>query len=239
MERLQAGTEQELNMILREMVEEMGATRICSNTEAARLVRGREDDEAIEWMSAQKSKMEKIATVWDCKRGDMVTIRVETNDDDKPTRLVQGKVTEIPNRVLTRCRQKTEREVITVDDEEYQVDTVILISITKQTPAKSAMEEADSPTSTRDTGGAKPSPSPSQVRQPKRHRRQEFESPSVQNNTREEESEFRYRFIRYGTHHNVIASSTISTTRINTKLAKQEHMVGRVRDDGAGNHEGT
>ena len=87
MERLQADTEQELNRILREMVEEtMSATRICSNKEAARLVRGSEDDDAIEWVIAQKNKMEKIAAVWDCKRGDMVTIRVETNDDDKPTR---------------------------------------------------------------------------------------------------------------------------------------------------------
>ena len=68
---------------------------------------------------------------------------------NRPGSMVQGKVTEIPSRVLTQCRQKTEHEVITLDEEEYQVSTVI--SIIKQTPIKSVVKEADSPTSTRDT----------------------------------------------------------------------------------------
>ena len=64
MERFQADTEQELNRGLREMVrEEMSSTQICSNEEAAQIVKGSDGKEAVEWAVSQRNAMEKMAAV--------------------------------------------------------------------------------------------------------------------------------------------------------------------------------
>ena len=188
MERYQADTEQELNMRFKETV---GGTtnrmQICSNKEAARLVRGSEDEEAVNWVIAQRNKMEKTAAVRDCERGDVVTTRGDTNNEDKPIRVVQGTITGIPNTTLSQFRQKTVHEVITLDANEYQVSRVISITIdTKKTPTdgetrNDEMQETNSPISTKNTGKTAPS---TPERQRKQKRRQEANSPSFRNDTR-------------------------------------------------------
>ena len=80
--------------------ETMNTTQICSNKETARSVRGNEEEDAVNWAIAQKNKMEKTTAVWGRGRGDVVTMRVVTNDEDKPTRVVQGTVTRKPSETL-------------------------------------------------------------------------------------------------------------------------------------------
>ena len=77
--------------------------------------------------------MEKTAAVWGCARGDVVTMRVDPNDEDKPTKVVQGTVTRTLSKTLSQFRQKTVHGVITLDDNEYQVIMVISITIDTKT----------------------------------------------------------------------------------------------------------
>jgi hypothetical protein len=176
MERFQAETEQELNRGLREMArEDMNSTQICSNEEAAQIV-----NETVEWVVNQRDAMEKITAVWDCEKGDVVTIKVDTGDDDRPVRLVQGTVTGIPSKRLTSFRQKTVHEVITIDDNEYQVSALLSI---QQTPRNGEREEANSPGSARNTRESTPSKPRKQKKQRGKEGSREFDSPSFRNET--------------------------------------------------------
>ena len=178
MERFQADTEQELNRGLREMVrEEMSSTKVCSNEEAAQIVQGNDGRDAVEWVVSQRDAMEKMAAVWDCEQGDAVTIKVETGDDDRPVRLVQGTVTKIPDKVLTGFRQKTAQEVIAIDDNEYQVNALISI---QQTPGNGEWGETDSPG--RESAPATPG---KQKKQRRKEKSQGADSPSFRNGARE------------------------------------------------------
>ena len=178
MERFQADTEQELNRGLREMVrEEMSSTKVCSNEEAAQIVQGNDGRDAVEWVVSQRDAMEKMAAVWDCEQGDAVTMKVETGDDDRPVRLVQGTVTKIPDKVLTGFRQKTVQEVIAIDDNEYQVSALISI---QQTPGNGERGETDSPG--RESAPATPG---KQKKQRRKEKSQGADSPSFRNGARE------------------------------------------------------
>ena len=184
MERYQARNEQELKMKFRERIGALAdGTQICSNEEAARLVRGEDVDgvdyEDVEWVKRQRNKMEKAAAVWECKEGDVITMSVETGDEDKPNMLVQGKVTRMPSTTLLQFKQSAKQETIRLGDDEYQVNSVISI---KHVSTRGEAE-ANSPASTRNAGETSPSPP---QRQKKPRVQQEFESPSPRNNTQGE-----------------------------------------------------
>ena len=108
----------------------------------------------------------------------------------------------IPNKTLSQFRQKIVHEVITLDDYEYQVITVISIKQTSTNSGgqqrgsrdkgaeaegrisdrKGGVKEANSPASTTTAGGTAPS---IPMRQNKQRRRQEVESPCFRDDTRE------------------------------------------------------
>ena len=114
-------------------------------------------------------------------------MRVDIKDENTSIRVVQGTVTGIPSKTLSQFRQKIGYEVITLNDNEYQVNRVISITIdTKKTPTNGKIrngeaEETNSPMSTKNTGKTVPS---TPRRQEKQRRRQEANSPSFQNDTR-------------------------------------------------------
>jgi hypothetical protein len=126
--------------------------------------------------------MEKMAAVWDCEQGDVVTIKVDTGDDDRPVRLVQGTVTRIPSKILTGFRQKTVQEVIAIDDNEYQVNALNSI---QQTPRNGEKGETNSPGSTKNTRESAPATPRTQRKQRRKGKSQEVDSPSFRNGTRE------------------------------------------------------
>jgi hypothetical protein len=159
MERFQAENEQDLNELFREQVG-LGTSVICSHKEAAQLVRGSAEEENIRWLKNRRNKMEKATAVWECKVGDKVTMEIETGCLEKPRRVVQGKITRIPNRTVD-LESGARQETIALDEEPYSINTVIDI---KQSLAPSPQGNG-SPASMRNDGETSPSP-------PRRSRRQ-------------------------------------------------------------------